>query len=90
MDNIILLDENNNEVEFKIVSTFGVDDKDYAALEPLDEDFIVIFEMIKSNDDIIFKFIDDQEELNEIADIYEQMEREQHGCWTIKKDIREE
>lgn len=80
MDNIILLDENNNEVEFKIVSTFGVDDKDYAALEPLDEDFIVIFEMIKSNDDIIFKFIDDQEELNEIADIYEQMEREQHGC----------
>ncbi|MDD7463919.1 MAG: DUF1292 domain-containing protein [Anaerococcus sp.] len=90
MDKIILHDENNNEVEFKLVSTFGVDDNDYAALEPLDEDFIVIFEMIKSNDEIIFKSIDDQEELNEVADVYEQMEREQNGCRTTKKDIREE
>ncbi|MGO3017910.1 MAG: DUF1292 domain-containing protein [Anaerococcus sp.] len=90
MDKIILLDENNKEVEFEIVSTFGVDDKDYAALEPVDDDFIYIFEMIKSDDEVIFKSIDDQEELEEIANIYEQMEREQHGCKTIKKDIREE
>lgn len=90
MDNIILYDENNREVEFRLVSTFGVDDKDYAALEPLDEDFIVIFEMLKNNGEMIFKSIDNQEELNEIADIYEQMEREQNGCRTIKEDIRKE
>lgn len=90
MDKIILYDENNQEVCFKIVSTFGVDDKDYAALEPLNDDFIVIFEMIKNKGEIIFKSIDNQEELKEIADIYEKMEREQNGCRTTKKDIREE
>ena len=90
MDKIILYDENNKEVWFKIISTFGVDDKDYAALEPLNDDFIVIFEMIKSKGEIIFKSIDNQEELKEIVEIYEKMEREQNGCRTTKEDIRKE
>ncbi|MFQ9998679.1 MAG: DUF1292 domain-containing protein, partial [Anaerococcus obesiensis] len=30
MDKIILTDENNNEVEFNLIDTFGVYDKDYA------------------------------------------------------------
>lgn len=76
MDNIILQDENNNEVEFKIIATFGVDDKDYAALESVKDDFTIIFEMIKTRDDVVFKTIDDQQELDEIVEIYEQMERE--------------
>lgn len=76
MDSIFLTDENNKEVEFKIVETFGVDDKDYAALEPVGEDFIIILEMIKTKDEINFKSIDNQEELEEIIEIYEQMERE--------------
>lgn len=87
MDNIVLLDENNQEVEFRIVATFGVDDKDYAALESIEDDFTIIFEMIKSDNEMIFKTIDNQQELNEIVKLYEQMEREQHGCKTIKEDI---
>lgn len=77
MDNkIILTDENNKEVEFNIIDTFGVDDKDYAALEPLDEDFIVIFEMIKDEDSISFKPINDDKELDEIVKIYEDMKED--------------
>ena len=66
MNKIILTDENNNEVEFNLIDTFGVDDKDYAVLEPIDEDFILIFEMMKSK------------ELDEIVKIYEEMKEDEN------------
>ena len=76
MNKIILMDENNKEVEFNLIDTFGVDDKEYAVLEPLDEDFIVIFEMIKEKDSISFKAIENDRELDEIENIYENMKEE--------------
>lgn len=78
MDKIILTDENNNEVEFNLIDTFGVDDKDYAVLEQIDEDFILIFEMIKSKDSVSFKAIDNNKELDEIVKIYEEMKEDEN------------
>lgn len=78
MDKIILTDENNNEVEFNLIDIFGVDDKDYAALEPIDEDFILIFEMMKSKDSVSFKAIDNNKELDEIVKIYEEMKEDEN------------
>ncbi|WP_058990407.1 DUF1292 domain-containing protein [Anaerococcus rubeinfantis] len=76
MDKIILTDENNKEVEFNIIDTFGVDDKDYAVLEPLNEDFLLIYEIIKNDDTINFKTIDNDRELDEIIRIYENMKED--------------
>ena len=87
MDKIILTDDNNREVEFNIIDTFGVDDKDYAALEPVDEDFILILEMIKDKDSISFKAISNDREFDEIAKIYENMKEDKNEHWTIKKSI---
>lgn len=87
MNKIILMNENNKEVEFNLIDTFGVDDKEYAVLEPLDEDFIVIFEMIKEKDSISFKAIENDRELDEIANIYENMKEENNEYWTVKKNI---
>ena len=87
MDKIILTDDNNKEVEFNIIDTFGVDDKDYAALEPIDEDFILILEMIKDKDSISFKAISNDREFDEIAKIYEDMKEDKNEHWTIKKSI---
>lgn len=78
MDKIILTDDNNREVEFNIIDTFGVDDKDYAALEPIDEDFILILEMIKDKDSISFKAISNDREFDEIAKIYEDMKEDKN------------
>ena len=78
MDKIILTDDNNREVEFNIIDTFGVDDKDYAALEPIDEDFILILEMIKDKDSISFKAISNDREFDEIAKIYENMKEDKN------------
>lgn len=76
MDKITLIDENNKEVEFKIEDTFGVDDKNYAALSPNDEDFVVIFEMIEDSEGINFKVIENNHELNEVIKIYEDMKED--------------
>ena len=78
MVKIILTDDNNKEVEFNIIDTFGVDDKDYAALEPIDEDFILILEMIKDKDSISFKAISNDREFDEIAKIYEDMKEDKN------------
>ena len=76
MDNIILLDENNNEVEFEIIDTFGVDDSNYAALKKLNEELILIVEVINQEEEILFKSIDDEQLLNEVIEFYEQIKRE--------------
>lgn len=87
MNKIILMDENNKEVEFNLIDTFGVDEKEYAVLEPLDEDFLLIFEMIKDKDSISFKAIENDRELDEIANIYENMKEENNEHWTVEKNI---
>lgn len=48
MNSIFLLDENNNEVEFNIVDTFGIDDKNYAALKKIGDDMIIVLKFIRS------------------------------------------
>ncbi|MCW6678053.1 DUF1292 domain-containing protein [Anaerococcus sp. NML200574] len=76
MDSIFLLDENNNEVEFNIEDTFGIDDNNYAALKNPIDDMILIVEVINEADEVIFKSIEDQNQLNEIIEFYEEMKRE--------------
>lgn len=76
MDSIFLLDEDNNEVEFNIIDTFGIDDKNYAALREVGDDMILLVEIIVVGDVINFKSIDDQKELDEIIEFYEDMKRE--------------
>ena len=70
MDSIFLLDEDNNEVEFNIIDTFGIDDKNYAALREVDDDMILLVEIIVVGDVINFKSIDDQKELDEIKVLF--------------------
>lgn len=79
MDNIILYDENNNEVKFNIIDTFGVDDKNYCALQKDNDDMILIMEVINNDKEVLFKSISDQNELDEIIELYEQMKDETDG-----------
>lgn len=79
MDNIILYDEDNNEVKFNIIDTFGVDDKNYCALQKDNDDMILILEVINNDKEVLFKSIDDQKDLDEIIELYEQMRDESNG-----------
>ena len=79
MDSIFLYDEDNNEVEFNIIDTFGVDDKNYCALQQYDDELIMIMEVINDEEQVVFKSIENQEELDEIIKLYEEMREESNG-----------
>ncbi|EGC82416.1 DUF1292 domain-containing protein [Anaerococcus prevotii] len=76
MDKIILLDQDNNEVEFELIDTFGVDEANYAALKQINDDLILMVELIESDGEVIFKAIEDQDELDEIIALYEDMKED--------------
>ena len=76
MDNIILLDEDNNEVEFEILDTFGVDEANYAALKQVEDELILIVEVIEKNNEIELRSIEDQDLLDELIEIYEEMKED--------------
>ena len=79
MDSIVLYDEDNNEVEFNIIDTFGVDDKNYCALQQYDDELIMIMEVINDEEQVEFKSIENQEELDEIISLYEEMKEDSNG-----------
>lgn len=82
MDNIILLDEENNEVEFEILDTFGVDEANYAALKQVEDELILIVEVIEKNNEIELKSIEDQDLLDELIEIYEEMKEDVDEYWS--------
>lgn len=82
MDKIILLDQDNNEVEFELIDTFGVDEANYAALKQINDDLILMVELIESDGEVIFKAIEDQDELDEIIALYEDMKEDLDEYWS--------
>lgn len=76
---IILLDELGNEIEFKVLATFGLDDIDYAALMPADDlKGLTYLLRIDYDDDgqPVLATIDDEDEMEEVIKVYEEIERE--------------
>lgn len=82
MDNIILLDEENNEVEFELLDTFGVDEANYAALKQVEDELILIVEVIEKNNEIELRSIADQDLLDELIYIYEEMKEDVNEYWS--------
>ena len=82
MNSIVLYDEDNNEVEFELIDTFGVDEANYAALKQIDDDLILMVELIESDGEVIFKSIEDQDELDEIIALYEDMKEDLDEYWS--------
>lgn len=48
----------------------------HAALKQIDDDLILMVELIESNGEVIFKAIEDQDELDEIIALYEDMKED--------------
>ncbi len=78
MDEIIeLVDELGNQIKFKVVASFGLDDLDYAALVPVDEatDLTYILRIDQDEDgSVLLSGIDDEEELNDAIEAFEEIQ----------------
>lgn len=78
-DRIVLLDEMGNEKEFQVLATFGLDDIDYAALLPLDDIESLTYLLRIEYDDLgtpILVGIDSDEELDEVIQVYEEIQKD--------------
>ena len=72
-DNIIELINDEGQVERLVVeATFHVDDTQYAVLHEINSDEGMIYCLEETEDgEIIFNIVEDEEELEEVIEIYE-------------------
>lgn len=66
----IELQDGNETIRLKILDSFGVEEKDYAALLDENEEQLYILEVQVEDEEVIFKTIDDEKEFEEILEIY--------------------
>lgn len=65
----IKLNDGQKDVEFSLLDTFGVDEKEYAALIS-EEDELCIMELSYDKDEAVFEPIQDKKEFDEILSLY--------------------
>lgn len=72
-ENIIrLIDENGEEKEFEVLATFDVEDNEYTALLPTDEEEVYLLKMeYDENGDVMLMNIEDEDEFTDVAAAYE-------------------
>ncbi|MFM1514998.1 DUF1292 domain-containing protein [Helcococcus ovis] len=66
----IEISDGEQTLNLLIVDTFGVDEKDYAALLDEKTDELYLFEIKIENEEVTFKTIENEKELEEILAIY--------------------
>lgn len=73
LDQYIEITDGDITLNLLLLDTFGVDDKDYAALlnEELEE--LYIFEIKTEGDEAVFYPIEDEKELDEILAVYAEL-----------------
>ena len=69
MDKIILND-GNKDIEFELLDTFGIDDKDYASLLNSETEEIYLLEIKTEGNETFFSTIDNQQEFDEVMSFY--------------------
>jgi uncharacterized protein YrzB (UPF0473 family) len=74
---IVLTDEEGQEHEFNLVDTITVNDKEYAILQPVDEDEAIILKFgIDDDGNEVLYDIEDDDEWEHVADAWQEMSQE--------------
>lgn len=66
----IEISDGEHTLNLLIVDTFGVDEKDYAALLDEETDELYLFEIEIEDEEVTFKTIESEKELDEVLAIY--------------------
>ncbi len=76
MNHLELTDENGNVEVFDLLDTFGMDDEDYVVMTSQKNGENYIFRIQYDGNEVNFIGIEDQEELDDAAAIYEELKEE--------------
>ncbi|WP_069649444.1 DUF1292 domain-containing protein [Caloranaerobacter ferrireducens] len=73
-ETIILIDDDGNEIEFEVIATFDIEDREYAVLLPVNEEeeeaYILKIEYDEDGNMILVN-IEDKAEFDDAAAVYE-------------------
>ena len=74
---IVLTDDNGEEHEFNLIDTITVNDKEYAILQPVDEEEAIIlrFGIDDEGNEVLYD-IEDDEEWERVADAWQEISEE--------------
>ena len=69
---VTLYNDDGLAVDFEVIMTFEVEENEYAALLPLDEDDpeVLLFKMITDDEETTFTPIEDEDEFDIVAESY--------------------
>lgn len=73
MNDHIFLFDGENEIEYELIASFGVGEKEYCFLAKPDDDEGYFFRYRTIDDDMEFEAITDEDELAEVAGIYDEL-----------------
>ncbi|WP_103981003.1 DUF1292 domain-containing protein [Helcococcus massiliensis] len=73
LDQYIEITDGDTTLNLLLLDTFGVDDKDYAALLDEEVEELYIFEIETEGDEAVFYPIEDDKELDEILAVYAEL-----------------
>ncbi len=75
---IVLTDDDGEEHEFNLVDTITVNDKEYAILQPVNEEEAIIlrFGIDDEGDEVLYD-IEDDEEWERVADAWQEISEEE-------------
>ena len=78
---VLLVDENDDEIEFEVSATFGLDEREYAVLFPVNSKegnaYMLRIEY-DEEDNVILVGIDNEEELEDVIFTYETFINEEY------------
>ena len=75
---IVLTDDDGEEHEFNLIDTITVNDKEYAILQPVDEEEAIIlrFGVDDEGNEVLYD-IEDDEEWEKVADAWQEISEEE-------------
>lgn len=75
-ENLVLIDEDGNEVEFAFIGSLESEENEYVVLSPVngeDIDEIIIFKVEKEGEEEFLVEIEDDEEWEKVADLWDEI-----------------
>lgn len=69
---VTLYNDNGDATDFEVIMTFEVEENDYAALLPVDDEDpeVLLFKLITDDEETTFMPIEDEEEFDIVAESY--------------------
>lgn len=69
-DTLLITLDDDTEIECNVIGIFEVNDKEYIALLPIDDDSVLLYQYSEEDDSVELTSIEDDEEFQEVSDAF--------------------